>query len=160
MEKMKEKKFKMNKIMNLNNKFLYQGFIPHVSRNILFLIPVYNLKEYAKNKEYNINFDYWSYNIPSFIHDLHVILYIDRTVPWNDKKYKKRISMGIKKKLISSTNNELNILKEKVKLIVEENKRLKSILDSKENLNNDNNLGKFYQIILTFYFHHLEILSL
>jgi hypothetical protein len=45
---------KMNKIMNLNNKFLYTGFIPHVSRNILFLIPVYNLKEYAKNKEYNI----------------------------------------------------------------------------------------------------------
>jgi len=40
---------KMNKIMDLNNKFLYRGFLPHVSRNILFLIPVYNCKEYAKS---------------------------------------------------------------------------------------------------------------
>jgi hypothetical protein len=40
---------KMNKIMDLNNRFLYRGFIPHVSRNMLFLIPVYNFKEYAKN---------------------------------------------------------------------------------------------------------------
>ena len=40
---------KMNNIMNINNKFLYKGFIPHVSRNMLFLIPVYNFKEYAKN---------------------------------------------------------------------------------------------------------------
>lgn len=41
---------KMNKIMNINNKFLYRGFMSHVSRNIIFLIPVYNCKEYAKNK--------------------------------------------------------------------------------------------------------------
>jgi hypothetical protein len=39
---------KMNKIMGINNKFLYSGFLPHVSRNIIFLIPVYNFKEYAK----------------------------------------------------------------------------------------------------------------
>lgn len=43
------------------------------------------------NEEYKIKYNYWSYNIASFIHDLYVILYIDRTVPWNDKKYKKRI---------------------------------------------------------------------
>lgn len=47
---------KINKIMNVNNKFLYTGFIPHLSRNILFLIPVYNLREYSNrvNRENNI----------------------------------------------------------------------------------------------------------
>jgi hypothetical protein len=45
---------KINKIMNINNKFLYTGFLPHVSRNILFLIPVYNLRDYS-NKLYPEN---------------------------------------------------------------------------------------------------------
>ena len=47
---------KINKIMNVNNKFLYTGFIPHLSRNILFLIPVYNLREYSNkvNRDKNI----------------------------------------------------------------------------------------------------------
>lgn len=45
---------KMNKIMNINNKFLYCGFMSHVLRNMLFLIPVYNFKEYAKINNQNI----------------------------------------------------------------------------------------------------------
>jgi hypothetical protein len=36
-------------------------------------------------------FKFWSYNINSFIHDLVVILYIDVLLPWEDKKYKKRM---------------------------------------------------------------------
>jgi hypothetical protein len=43
---------KINKIMNINNKFLYTGFMPHVTRNIIFLLPVYNLREYS-NKLYS-----------------------------------------------------------------------------------------------------------
>ena len=45
---------KMNKIMGINNKFLYSGFIPHVARNIIFLVPVYNFKEYAKTTNKSI----------------------------------------------------------------------------------------------------------
>jgi len=36
-------------------------------------------------------FSFWSYNISSFIHDLHVILFDDVSLPWNDKKYEKRL---------------------------------------------------------------------
>ena len=36
---------KMNKILNINNKNLYKGFIPHFTRNFIFLGFVYNLKE-------------------------------------------------------------------------------------------------------------------
>ncbi len=36
-------------------------------------------------------FSFWSYNIVSFIHDLHVILFDDVSLPWNDKKYEKRL---------------------------------------------------------------------
>jgi hypothetical protein len=43
---------KINKIMNVNNKFLYTGFLPHVMRNILFLVPVYNLREYSNKVNY------------------------------------------------------------------------------------------------------------
>jgi hypothetical protein len=48
---------KINKIMNINykdNNNLYKGFVPHVSRNIIFLISVYNFREYSKNKTENI----------------------------------------------------------------------------------------------------------
>jgi len=45
---------KINKIMNVHNKFLYKGFIPHLSRNIIFLVSVYNFREYSKNKTDNI----------------------------------------------------------------------------------------------------------
>jgi hypothetical protein len=38
---------KMNRIMRLEHRFLYKGFIPHLGRNILFLLPVYNFREYA-----------------------------------------------------------------------------------------------------------------
>ncbi len=41
---------KINKVMNINNKFLYKGFIPHVSRNIIFLACVYNFREYFKSE--------------------------------------------------------------------------------------------------------------
>ena len=41
---------KINKIMNIHNKFLYKGFIPHCTRNIIFLISVYNFREYSKKK--------------------------------------------------------------------------------------------------------------
>ena len=39
---------KINKIMNVQNTFLYKGFIPHCSRNIIFLVSVYNFREYGK----------------------------------------------------------------------------------------------------------------
>jgi hypothetical protein len=48
---------KINKIMNIkykDNNNLYKGFIPHLSRNIIFLISVYNFREYSKNKTENI----------------------------------------------------------------------------------------------------------
>jgi len=48
---------KINKIMNIkykDNKFLYKGFIPHLTRNIIFLVSVYNCREYSKNKTDNI----------------------------------------------------------------------------------------------------------
>lgn len=41
---------KINKIMNVHNKFLYKGFIPHCTRNMIFLISVYNFREYSKKK--------------------------------------------------------------------------------------------------------------
>ena len=44
---------KMNNIMNINNK-IYRGFIPHLGRNIFFLIPVYNFREYSKYQNNNI----------------------------------------------------------------------------------------------------------
>jgi hypothetical protein len=40
---------KINKIMNINNKFLYNGFIPHFSRNFIFLACVFNCKELSHN---------------------------------------------------------------------------------------------------------------
>ena len=40
---------KINKIMNINNKFLYKGFIPHFSRNFIFLTFVFNFKEAHDN---------------------------------------------------------------------------------------------------------------
>jgi hypothetical protein len=45
---------KINKINNINNKNLYKGFVPHLSRNIIFLISVYNFKKINKtnNKLY------------------------------------------------------------------------------------------------------------
>ena len=38
---------KMNRIMLLETKFLYKGFLPHLGRNVLFLLPVYNFREHA-----------------------------------------------------------------------------------------------------------------
>lgn len=43
------------------------------------------------NNEYDISFNYWSYNINSFIYDLHSMLFYEIDIPWNNKKYKKRI---------------------------------------------------------------------
>lgn len=45
---------KINKIMNVNNTFLYKGFIPHFTRNMIFLTSVYNFRQYAKNKNNDI----------------------------------------------------------------------------------------------------------
>ena len=46
---------KINKIMNIHNKFLYKGFIPHCTRNIIFLISVYNFREYSKKNNIQQN---------------------------------------------------------------------------------------------------------
>lgn len=46
---------KINKIMNIQNKFLYSGFMPHVTRNILFLVPVYNMREYSNKQNIDKN---------------------------------------------------------------------------------------------------------
>lgn len=37
------------------------------------------------------SFNFWSYNINTFIHDLYVMLFVDSLLPWNDKKYEKRV---------------------------------------------------------------------
>ena len=50
---------KINKIMNIQNKFLYTGFLPHLTRNIIFLVPVYNMREYSNQ----INNDIYNKNI-------------------------------------------------------------------------------------------------
>lgn len=39
---------KMRQIFKLEKINYYKGFIPHLSRNIIFLIPVFNFKEYGK----------------------------------------------------------------------------------------------------------------
>jgi len=36
-------------------------------------------------------FNFWSYNINTFIHDIYVILFVDSLLPWYDKKYEKRV---------------------------------------------------------------------
>ena len=36
---------KINRINNINNSNLYKGFMPHLSRNIIFLMSVYNFKK-------------------------------------------------------------------------------------------------------------------
>jgi hypothetical protein len=46
---------KINKVMNVNNKFLYKGFVPHVSRNIIFLAFVYNFREKFKSDSIYMN---------------------------------------------------------------------------------------------------------
>ena len=44
---------KMKQIFKLNNVNYYKGFIPHVMRNIVFLVPVFNFKEYGKEHHEN-----------------------------------------------------------------------------------------------------------
>lgn len=44
---------KMKQIFKLDNVNYYKGFIPHLSRNIIFLIPVFNFKEYGKEQQKN-----------------------------------------------------------------------------------------------------------
>ena len=36
---------KMNQVMNVNNTFLYKGFLPHFFRNFIFVLCVYNFKQ-------------------------------------------------------------------------------------------------------------------
>jgi hypothetical protein len=43
------------------------------------------------NTKLNQSFNFWSYNINTFIHDLYVMLFVDSLLPWQDKKYKKRL---------------------------------------------------------------------
>jgi hypothetical protein len=40
---------KMRQIFKLDKVNYYKGFLPHLSRNIIFLIPVFNFKEYGKS---------------------------------------------------------------------------------------------------------------
>ena len=44
---------KMKQIFKLDKINYYKGFIPHLSRNIIFLIPVFNFKEYGKEHHEN-----------------------------------------------------------------------------------------------------------
>jgi len=44
---------KMKQIFKLNKLNYYRGFFPHVTRNIIFLIPVFNFKEYGKEHHEN-----------------------------------------------------------------------------------------------------------
>jgi hypothetical protein len=56
-------------------------------------------------------FSFWSYNIASFIHDLHVILFDDVSLPWNDNKYEKRLYRILFFSIIqilSKRNEEIN----------------------------------------------------
>ena len=38
---------KMNKIMSMNNKNPYKGFLPHLGRNLIFVFFVYNFKQFG-----------------------------------------------------------------------------------------------------------------
>jgi hypothetical protein len=44
---------KMRQIFKLDKINYYRGFIPHLLRNIIFLIPVFNFKEYGKSYHEN-----------------------------------------------------------------------------------------------------------
>ena len=37
---------KMNQVMNVKNTFLYKGFLPHFFRNFIFVLCVYNFKQF------------------------------------------------------------------------------------------------------------------
>ena len=38
---------KMNQVMKLKNTFLYKGFLPHFCRNFIFVLCVYNFKQFG-----------------------------------------------------------------------------------------------------------------
>ena len=38
---------KMNQVMNVKNTFLYKGFLPHFFRNFIFVLCVYNFKQFG-----------------------------------------------------------------------------------------------------------------
>ena len=42
---------KMNQVMNLKNKLLYKGFMPHFYRNFIFVLSVYNFKQLGVGNE-------------------------------------------------------------------------------------------------------------
>jgi hypothetical protein len=42
---------KMNQVMNIKNKLLYKGFIPHFCRNFIFVLSVYNFKQLGVGTE-------------------------------------------------------------------------------------------------------------
>jgi H+/Cl- antiporter ClcA len=44
---------KMKQIFKLHKVNYYKGFLPHVTRNIIFLVPVFNFKEYGKQHHDN-----------------------------------------------------------------------------------------------------------
>jgi len=45
---------KMKQIFKLQKINYYRGFIPHLLRNIIFLVPVFNFKEYSKEHHDNV----------------------------------------------------------------------------------------------------------
>jgi hypothetical protein len=43
---------KMNQIMKIKNNSLYTGFIPHLGRNTIFVLSVYNFRQLSQDKGY------------------------------------------------------------------------------------------------------------
>jgi len=44
---------KMNQVMNVKNTFLYKGFLPHFFRNFIFVLCVYNFKQFGNGNQGN-----------------------------------------------------------------------------------------------------------
>ncbi len=49
---------KMNQVMKLKNTFLYKGFLPHFYRNFIFVLCVYNFKQFGINNNNSVGLSY------------------------------------------------------------------------------------------------------
>ena len=49
---------KMNQVMNVKNTFLYKGFLPHFFRNFIFVLCVYNFKQFGISNSNSVGSSY------------------------------------------------------------------------------------------------------
>ena len=53
---------KMNQVMNVKNTFLYKGFLPHFFRNFIFVLCVYNFKQFGISNSNRSQDNSWGSN--------------------------------------------------------------------------------------------------